>query len=297
MFPKPYSAIWAAIASALGNHLWQLTLLVAALALATTPQGRAQSAQAAGAPMPTFEVTSIRLNRSGDLRAGALFHPGRFTARAATINLVIALAYNVYPLKIFGGPSWITSERYDIQAKESDGMAEELRNFPPEKVGEKQALLLQSLLAERFGLKVSHQTKELPVYALVVAKGGPKFHEAKPDYKGPDLPWGPGQFTLRNSPMATLVAVMSNQMGRMVIDQTGLKGNYDFTVQWRKDQTISGMPREPVGGVQGPDAAPLDSFGPSFFTALQEQLGLKLESTKAPVDVIVIDHIEKPSEN
>jgi uncharacterized protein (TIGR03435 family) len=297
MLPKLLSAIIEATATALSNRLWQFALLVAALVLVSAPQGRGQSAQAAGAPLPTFEVTSIRMNRSGDLRAGALFHPGRFTARAATINLVIALAYNVYPLRIFGAPSWVNSERYDIEAKESDGMAEELRNFPPEKVGEKQALLLQSLLADRFGLRVSHQTKELPVYALVVAKGGPKFQEAKPDYKGPDLPWGPGQFTLRNSPMATLVAIMSNQMHRMVVDQTGLKGNYDLTVEWRKDQNMLGMPREPVGDTRGPEAPPPDSSGPSFFTALQEQLGLKLESTKAPVDVIVIDHIERPTEN
>ena len=158
-------------------------------------------------------------------------------------------------------------------------------------------MLLQSLLAHRFALKVSHQTKELPVYALVVAKGGPKFQQAKSDDKGPDVDLGAGQLTFQACPMAIVVTVMSNMMHRTVLDQTGLKGNYDFTVQWRKDQTMSGMPREPVGGVSGPDDAPLDSSGPSFFTALREQLGLKLESTKGPVDVIVVDHIERPSEN
>jgi uncharacterized protein (TIGR03435 family) len=157
--------------------------------------------------------------------------------------------------------------------------------------------LLQSLLADRFHLLVSHQSKELPAYALAVAKGGPKFQEAKPDDKGPDIGVGPGQLTFRACPMATVVTVLSNQMGRTVVDQTGLKGNYNFTVQWRKDQTMSGMPREQVGGVPAPDAAPLDYSGPSFFTALQEQLGLKLESTKIPTDVIVIDHIERPTEN
>jgi len=292
VFPKPLSATWAAIATALDNQLWRFALLVAALVLASAPQGGAQSVQAARAPLPSFEVATIKKSRSDESPWGPGFQPGRFMGRDQTINLVIALAYNVYPLRIFGAPGWVNSERYDIQAKESDTTAEELRKLPPAKAMEEQSLLLQSLLAERFGLKVSHQTKELPVYALVVAKGGPKFQEAKPDYKGPDLPWGPGQFTLRNSPMATLVAIMSNQMHRMVVDQTGLKGNYDLTVQWRKDQNMLGMPR-----ASGPDAAPLDSSGPSFSTALQEQLGLKLESTKAPVDVIVIDHIEKPSEN
>jgi uncharacterized protein (TIGR03435 family) len=162
---------------------------------------------------------------------------------------------------------------------------------------EKQALLLQSLLADRFGLKVSQQSKELPVYALVVAKGGPRFQQAKPEDKRPDIRLGAGQLTFLACPMAIVVAVMSNQMHRTVLDQTGLKGNYDFAIQWRKDQTMWGMPREPRGVDPGPDAAPPDPSGPSFFTALQEQLGLKLESTKGPVDVIVIDHIERPSEN
>ncbi len=265
------------------------------------PQVRAQSAQApqaaaspSPAPLPTFDVASIKKSTSGELPWGPDFKPGRFIERAQTIILAIAVAYSVYPLRIYGAPGWVNTEKYDIEAKESEATAEELAKLPPAQAMEKQALMLQSLLAERFGLKVSHQTKDLPVFALVVAKGGPKFHEVKPDDKSPDLPWGPGQFTLRNSSMAILVTVMTNQMNRMVIDQTGLKGNYDFTVQWRKDQTMSGMPR---GGDPGSDGAPLDSPGPSFSTALQEQLGLKLESTKAPVDVIVIDHIDRPTEN
>lgn len=261
------------------------------------PQVNAQSAQPPAAPAPSFDVASIKKSRFDELPWGPNFKPGRFLCRAQTINLAIAVAYNVYPLRIVGAPGWVNSEKYDIEAKESEATAEELAKLTPAQAMEKQALMLQSLLADRFGLRVSHQSKELPVFALVVVKGGPKFHEAKPDDKTPDLPWGPGQFTLRNSPMATLVTIMTNQMNRMVIDQTGLKGNYDFTVQWRKDQTMSGMPREPRGGDPGSDPAPLDSPGPSFSTALQEQLGLKLESTKAPVDVIVIDHIDRPTEN
>ncbi|MGO8792123.1 MAG: TIGR03435 family protein [Terriglobia bacterium] len=265
--------------------------------LVNTPQIRAQSAQATAAPLPSFEVASIKKSRSDELPWGPSFQPGRFTGRAQTINLVIALAYNVYPLQIFGAPSWVNSERYDVQAKESDATAEELGKLPPAKAMDRQALLLQSLLADRFGLKVSHQTKELPVYALVVAKGGPKFQEAKTDDKGPDVQLDAGQLTIRAYPMAIVVTVMSNVMHRTVIDQTGLKGNYDFTVQWRKDETMSGMPRGLRGGDPGPDVAPPDSSGPSFFTALQEQVGLKLVSTKGPVEVIVIEHIERPSEN
>ncbi len=268
------------------------------------PQVRAQSAQApqaaaspSPAPLPTFDVASIKKSTSGELPWGPDFKPGRFIERAQTIILAIAVAYSVYPLRIYGAPGWVNTEKYDIEAKESEAVAEELAKLPPAQAMEKQALMLQSLLVDRFGLKVSHQSKELPVFALVIAKGGPKFHEAKPDEKGPDVGGGAGQLTFTACPMSIVVTVMTNTMHQMVIDQTGLKGNYDFTIEWRKDQTMSGMPREPRGGDPGSDAAPPDSSGPSFSTALQEQLGLKLESTKAPVDVIAIDHIDRPTEN
>lgn len=274
-------------------HLLNSCLAAVALALACSLQVHAQSA---AAPPPSFDVASIKKSTFGEPPWGPGFKPGRFIERSQTINLAIAVAYSVYPLRIYGAPGWVNSEKYDIEAKESEATAEELAKLPPAQAMEKQSPMLQSLLAERFGLKVSHQSKELPVFALVVAKGGPKFQEAKPDYKDPDS-WGLSQFTLRNSPMSTLVTIMSNQMHQMVIDETGLKGNYDLTVQWRKDQTMSGMPREPRGGDSATDPTPLDSSGPSFSTALEEQLGLKLESTKAPVDVIVIDHIERPTEN
>jgi len=272
----------------------------------------AQSPQTNGAPLPTFEVATIRLNRSGDLRAGALFRPGRFVTRAATINLVIALAYNVYPLKIFGGPNWVTSERYDIQAKESDATAEELRKLPPEQAMEKQALLLQSLLADRFQLKLTRGTKELPAYALVVAKNGPKLQEAKPvdtptdapsapggHPHGPMMRMGRGELNGQGVGLGFLASVLSQQLGRQVLDQTGLKGNYDLALKWTPDQgegMMMGGP--PPGGGPPPDGAPPpDASGPSIFTALQEQLGLRLEATKAPADVLTIDHVEKPSEN
>lgn len=173
--------------------------------------------------------------------------------------------------------------------------------------------MIQSLLADRFKLKVSHSTRELPVYALVVAKTGPKLHDAKPGdtypngIKGPDgRPVGgagmmrmrPGQLIGQGFSIASLAGLLSQQLGRTVMDQTGLKGNYDFTLQWTSDQRPVAMPAGPVGVSSGADGVPpSDSSGPSIFTALQEQLGLKLESTKGPVDIIVIDHIERPSEN
>jgi uncharacterized protein (TIGR03435 family) len=241
------------------------------------------------------------------------FEPGRYTVTGVTTKLLIEQAYGVKDFQISGGPSWISSDRYDVDAKVEDSVVVELEKLPPNQRGERQMLMVQSLLADRFKLKVSHTAKELPIYALVVAKNGTKLHEAKAGdtypngIKGPDgrpvggtgmMRMGPGQLTGQGLPMASLAGLLSQQLGRTVMDQTGLKGNYDFTLQWTPDQRPVAMPVGPVGGSSGPDGVPSsDSSGASIFTALQEQLGLKLESTKGPVDIIVIDHIERPSEN
>src|SRR5208337_1943145 len=279
--------------------------------LLNIPQGRAQSPQKTGAPSPSFDVASIKPNRSGELNISFGFQPGRFIANGTTVKQLIALAYNVRDLQVSGGPSWIDSERYNIEAKEPDSVAEELPKLPPAQRGEQLRLMVQSLLADRFKLKLSRETKELPVYALVVAKNGPKLQEAKPGdtypngIKGPDgrpaggagmMRMGPGQLTGQGLPMASLAHLLSEQLGRTILDQTELKGKYDFTLQWTPDQSLAGMPMGPEGGKPGTDnAPPPESSGPSIFTAIQEQLGLKLESTKGPVEIIVIDHVEHPS--
>jgi uncharacterized protein (TIGR03435 family) len=174
---------------------------------------------------------------------------------------------------------------------------------------------MQALLADRLKLKLSHDSKELPVYALVVAKNGPKLQEAKPGdtypngIKAPDgkpaggagmMRMGPGQLTGQGLPMESLAQLLSEQLGRTVLDKTGLKGKYDFTMTWTPDPNEGMMRMGPGPGPGGPpnnDAALPDSSGPSLFTAIQEQLGLKLDSTKGPVDILVVDHVEKPSEN
>src|SRR5208282_231631 len=205
------------------------------------------------------------------------------------------------------------SDRFDIDAKEPDAFAEQLAKLPPDQRRGKLGLLIQSLLADRFALKVSHTSKELPIYALVVAKGGPKVPEAKPGdtypngIKRPDgrpvggagmMTMGPGQLTGQGVPITFLVQQLSQQLGRTVLDQTGLKGIYDLTLKWTPDQSSGGMFQGPPGGGPAPDnAPPPDTSGPSIFTAVQEQLGLKLESTKGPVEILIIDHVAQPSEN
>ena len=300
--------------------VWVRTLLlipalagIAVLALVKAPQVRAQEAQPAAAPAPSFEVASIKPNRSGSMMVRIMGRPGALNASGITIRQLIANAYGVKDFQISGGPSWISSDRYDIDAKADDAEIETLRKLPPEQATQQMSLMLQGLLAERCKLQVTHTSKDLSVYALVVAKTGLKLQEAKPGdtyangIKGPDgqplghggmVRMGRGQLTGQGIPMRTLVMVLSQQLGRTVLDQTGLKGNYDVSLQWTPDPGSPGMmPGPPPGAGPAPDSPPPDTSGPSIFTAVQEQLGLKLDSTKGPVETIVIDDIERPSEN
>ena len=175
---------------------------------------------------------------------------------------------------------------------------------------------VQSLLADRFKLTLHRETKEFPVYALMIAKNGSKLQEVAdtplesgpPDPKG--APDGPrkgmkgirmdrGEVSGQGATISLLAEVLSNQVGRTVLDKTGLKGHYDFTLKWTPDESQGAMIKGPGDGGPGTGNAPPppDASGPSIFTAVQEQLGLKLESQKGPVEILVIDHVERPSEN
>ena len=204
-------------------------------------------------------------------------------------------AYGIEDDQISGAPKWVNSETYDIEAKVDGADSAEL-----ERLSEDQRhLMFQSFLVERFKLKVHWETKDLPVLALVVAKGGPKLQQAKPGdtypngIKGPDgkagghagmMMWGRGRLTGQGIPIASMVPPLTQQLGRIVQDKTGLTGKYDVELRWTDDT--------------GPDTRPAsDPAAPSIFTAIQEQLGLKLDSQKAPVEVLVIDHVDAPSAN
>lgn len=220
--------------------------------------------------------------------------------------MLLGFAYQVADFQISGGPGWIDSARYDVAAKADT-------NTAPAQV----MPMLKSLLADRFQVKVHREIKEVPVYALVVGKNGPKLESPKDgdctsfDPASPKPP-APGQKPLtycgtirmgRSSmdgagiSAEQLRSMLSGIMGRTVIDETGLKGTFNVHLRWRADQSTPGCPelREPL--TSGPDAPTPDSAGPSIFTALQEQLGLRLESGKGPVEMLVIDRAEKPSDN
>jgi uncharacterized protein (TIGR03435 family) len=274
--------------------------------------GRAQSQTAtAAAPDYKYEVASIKPSKSDSGRWSA--PADSFIGTGVTPLRLIQVAYKIvggYGLS--GGPNWLTSEHYDIDAKMDADVADAIAKLNKDDRAVARQKMLQALLAERFGLTVHRETRELPVYILIVAKSGPKLQEAKPGdtyangVKLPGGPMGPGTtteasggiFTIRAQgvSVAVIIPTLTGFVGLPVLDKTGLAGNYDFKLQWtREDSQLQTSAASSSSGQ--PPPAPPDSAGPNLFTAIQQQLGLKLEPGKGPVEVIVIDHIERPSGN
>jgi len=280
-----------------------------AFGLMNAPPSRAQSPAATTTPAPSFDVASIKPDHSGTGFFRIKMEPGRFVANNATVRFLLQYAYRVKDAQIVGAPGWIDSEHYDIEAKTDDSSADAQRKLTSDEQGAQLRLMLQSLLADRFKLTLHHDTKELPIYTLVVAKNGPKLHEsaATPDDPAPLRPptpdgpqprnsmrmMGRGNLSINAGSLDMFAELLSHQLGLLIVNKTGLKGIYDFTLKWTPDEGQGQMP----GGPPGDAPPPADASGPTIFTALQEQLGLKLESQKGPVDTIVIDHVERPSEN
>jgi uncharacterized protein (TIGR03435 family) len=269
------------------------------------PGGAAPPDVAADVKVPMFDVVSVKPNKSDNGMMRIMFKPDGYSATNVSMKLLIQTAYGIREDLISGGPGWVESARYDFDAKVAGPDVDALKKLTPEQ----RRSMLQPALAERFKLKVHTETKQLPVFELSVTKGGPKLKEASPDdtyqngIKGPDgtaraglMRTGPGQLTAQGVPMSSLVNVLSQQLRQTVIDKTGLKGKYDVELNWTADHGSEPMFKGTDSSPQRADAAP-DSSGPSIFTALQEQLGLKLQSAKGPVEALVIDHVEMPSEN
>lgn len=256
-------------------------------------------------PKLEFEVATIKPAEGGPSqpgvprRVGLMFAPGGgLNATGVGVRQLIGFAYDLPcgfgcgDQMISGGPSWVDSERFDITAKGSDGDSGPTPGSAPPSpeqirtTQEQMRAKMQSLLADRFQLKIRRDPKEMPAYFLVLAKNGPKL-KASESAGRPMMRMGRGQLNAQGVSIDMLVRHLSGTSGRTVVDKTGLKGNYDFVLDFAPDGP---------GGPGGP--APLaDSSAPSLFTALQEQLGLKLEAAKAPVDIIVIERLEKPSAN
>jgi uncharacterized protein (TIGR03435 family) len=244
-----------------------------------------QTPQAKG---PAFEVATIKLT-SPDERARYMRMQAahQFLAKAYTLKFLVAAAYNLPPRAISGGPDWIDFERYDILAATPGEARPTL---------DEQMAMLRNLLAERFKLAFHTEPKELPVFVLTVAKGGIKLKEstAPPDEQ-PVLinTVYPGEkifLPARNATMGQFASMLQRAvLDRPVVDKTNLSAKYDFDLEWTPDDNQFGGNLPPV--------PPQNAVKPDLFAALQQQLGLRLDSSRAAIDAIVIDSVQKPTEN
>lgn len=280
-----------------------VVICVAALAGASNiAQVRAQSPDAV-VNGPAFEVASVKLNKMLDARRGASIQPGRFVRTAIPLRQLINVAYDIafHGRDVVGGPEWVDSDRFDIEGRGDFTLADYLptADGSPGLVYQ----MLRTLLAERFKLVIHAEAREQPIFALVMAnrdgKLGPQLKRSNVDCdavlrafakngkwqpalepgKGPPCSRGgpEGRLVVEDLSMFQIAAILSGSANRVVKDQTGLTGNFDLTLEW------------------APDEAALNAGGVSIFTAMQEQLGLKFESQRGPVEVIVIDQVERPT--
>jgi uncharacterized protein (TIGR03435 family) len=264
------------------------TLIVFA-AFSTATRGQQPAPNTA---LPTYDVVAIRPNNSLSGSTRMSTNPGILTFTNVTIKQMLAYAYGIREGLISGVPGWAESAHFDISAKVVDPDMPVLKSL----TGPQRSAMLQPMLADRFGAIVHIETKTLPVYELVLIKGGPKFKEYVPPagedpQKGPGL--GAGSINIHNSemkatgiPMTSLAETLARQVDKTVIDKTGLTGKYNLELKFTPDGArMNGQPLEPT------DEAP------NIFTALQEQLGLKLIAAKGPVVTLVVDQIKEPTEN
>jgi uncharacterized protein (TIGR03435 family) len=248
---------------------------------------------AANVKLPEFDVVSVRENKGDSGMSRWMYTPDGIDITNFSIKDLIASAYEIKRYLISGGPSWVDSAGFDVQAKVAAEDVAVFKNLPATQRG----LMLRKLLIERFHLAVHIESKTLPVYNLVVAGGGPKLTVAAPDPPpAPDadpsdkpkprswISMGNGMVKLENMPLSGLVNQLGYSLDHPVIDKTGLTGKYDLSLKWRPDN-------QPPSDNSSADELP------GLFTALQEQLGLKLEPSKGPVDTLIIDHVEMPTAN
>jgi uncharacterized protein (TIGR03435 family) len=232
---------------------------------------------------PAFDVASIHVNNTETDGHHHIFNnpaESHFRTRNLALRDLIQFAYGLPDSQILGGPSWLDSIMFDVDAKSDSTVDGQLHALPTDQARHQKQLMVQALLADRFQLKTHQETRQLPVYTLAVARGGPRFQPSK--INGTTIDTGRTRLHIAGSDdtMSILARELARILGRVVLNQTGLSGRYDLRLQWTPDDTSPG-PSEP----------------PGIFTAIQEQLGLKLESGRGPVPVLVIDSVEMPAAN
>jgi uncharacterized protein (TIGR03435 family) len=268
----------------------------------------------ANAPALEYEVVSIKLFKRGQGATpsgapGISETPDGLVGRTVTVKRSIQKAYAVEDYQISGVADWISSELYDVEAKFGSATVDELQKLSPnDRILARQAML-QALLADRFNLTIHRENKDVQGYMLIVAKNGPKLQHAKQGDTDSNQPKDNASMAIgtaqaqmggQGTSLLTLARMLTTYVHRPVLDNTGLTDKYDFTLRWTPDQ----IQPQRAPGIQDTAGGALNSVpvadpngGPSLFTAIQEQLGLKLESGKGPVEFVVIDHVERPSGN
>jgi uncharacterized protein (TIGR03435 family) len=239
---------------------------------------------------PTFDVASVHLSvpsPDGHHHIWNDIHESHFRTGNLSIRDLIQYAYNLPKSQIVGGPGWLDSAMYDIDAKSSPEQDARLKAMLDADAALQKRLMVRELLKERFSLATHEETRVLPVYNMVLAKGGAKFQLS--DHSGTTIDTGRSRIHVQGSDdtIGLLARELAHSQGRVVVNKTGLTGRYDLTLRWTPDDASTPL----LNGEPDPNAPP------GLFTAIQDQLGLKLESCKGPVPVLVIDHIEPSSAN
>jgi bla regulator protein blaR1 len=260
-----------------------LTRVAPEAAWAIPEATRALRPMASDAPL-VFEVASIKPSRPEMQGKGITFRGRQFITINTSLSDLVSFAYGIHARQIIGAPGWTETDKYDITATlGADGLPNETQL----------KTMLRALLTERFTLAFHRDQRELPVYAIVQGPSGSKLTKSEADPNSlPGIGFGrPGAMMARNANMSDLAGVMQSMvLDRPVIDRTGLAGRFDFTLTWTPDQFQ-------CPGLSGQLPAPVDNGAPGLFGAMQEQLGLKLDSTRAAADVLVIDRVERPTAN
>lgn len=254
----------------------------------TIPEPPPPPVRMAADAKPAFEVATIKPSDPAQPAQIITLRGVDVITTNTTVHDLINLAYWLHPKQLTGGPAWVESDKFDMTGKP---------DAPGQPNVDQMKMMIQKLLADRFQLKFHFEKRDLPAYVIRLAKTGSKLTPSQDDPKG--IPgWNFGRnamgmvFSFRNSPLSQFAALLQNSMDRPVVDQSGLSGRYDFTLTFTPDPPQAAL----LGGAP-PRAADNPDAAPDLFTAFQQQLGLKLEEAKAPVDVMVIDKVEKPSEN
>jgi uncharacterized protein (TIGR03435 family) len=239
-----------------------------------------KAATVAPAASPEYAVVSVRQSQS-NTGMSLQIYPDGYSAKNVKLWDLLYNAYNLRPGDPLPGlPGWATTLEFDVEAKMDGDAVKAMQALSPEEYQRQRLAMLQAILTKRFGLRVHYETKERPIYELVVAKDGSKLSRVPDDTPGRGISWGKGQVTVQAAPIDRFAFVLSDVLGRDVVDKTNLQGRYNISLKFAPDDAQGGA-----------------GDGPSIFTALQEQLGLKLVAGKGPVETLVVDQVEKPSEN